>query len=352
MLKELVPPGDTVCVVNCTGLSSGRICIAAVDATGNVSQSLPMPIDIADMKAPDAPTNLTYKTSLKKGLVRLTWTAPEDDDVMYYQVMFANDSTHMFMQVPNRAATRDTVFIDTLAMDVNQKYIYYKVRAVDYSNNEGEFSEVLRVLRPSKIHPQVAHLDSAWQDNYAIHMRWIASEEAQVAKHLVYRRQDSKKEWELIAVCDADSVKEQNNVIYIKDRPAPSADRWCYAIESISYSNVSSGLSLTYSTKFNGYKNLPCPAKLEATFIKDKGETRLAWEVEGQLPEYERWYWCIYRKGKADKTFKFLLSAKKDESRFSDYLLKAGETAQYYITLMMPSVGESRPSNIVEVHSK
>lgn len=353
LTQELINPTDTTVTVNVTGLASGKICIAATDWSGNISQSAPVNIDIADLKAPDAPTNLRYTTDLASGTVRLVWDAPEDDDVMQYQVLFANDSTHMFIPVTSVPSVRDTVFVDTLAMDVNQRYIYYKVKAIDYSTNESPLSEMLQVLRPSHLVPQTCHLDSAWQDKDRLYIRWIASNEAQIRAHYLYRREQGQKDWTLLRILNGDSVKAEGNRIYIEDRPRPSQERWEYAVETMTFSDISSGLSLVYSVKFNGYRQFACPATLQGDFLgTSKNETRLVWDVNGTLPDYDKWYWCIYRKGQKDTRMKFHLTAKKEERDFSDFLLREGEEAEYYITLMMPGVGESLPSNTVKVTYK
>ena len=54
-------------------------------------------------------------------------------------VSLANDTTHTFL-IRNQGGIRETEFIDSMALNVNQKYIYYKVRAVDYSTNIGPWS--------------------------------------------------------------------------------------------------------------------------------------------------------------------------------------------------------------------
>lgn len=351
MLKELVPPTDTTCIINCMGMASGRLVIAAVDTAGNVSQSAMRPIDIADLTPPGAPTNLRYTSSIEDGTIRLVWDAPEDNDILNYQVFVANDTTHMFL---NHATVegRDTVFIDTVSMDVNQKYIYYKVRTTDFSTNQSEFSPVIQVLRPSLVRPQVAHLDSAYQDSSYIHMTWICSNEAQVGRHKVYRRRDIDKDWTLLSVHDGDSVKLQNNRITIADRPRPYKGRWVYAVETFSPFGLSRGPSLGYTAKFDGYKRFPCPAVVEATLVDETLETRLAWDIKGTIPDCDEWYWCVYRKGPSDKEFKFLLSSPQDKLSFSDTLIHHGETAEYFITLIMPAIGESLPSNIVRVKAK
>lgn len=355
MTKDIVAPGDTTILVDVTGLPTGQITIAAIDTAQNVGYGMPHEIRITDLKAPGKPTNLRYDTNAATGEIRLAWDAPEDLDIAHYDLYFANDLTHEFMAVKGTKNLNDTVFVDTVTTTVNQKYIYYKVRAVDFSTNQGEWSDVLQVIRPTAVKPSVAHIDSLWQDD-AVHMRWIVGAEAQMTHHRVYRRTENGRDWTLIADLNADSVKANGFVINVNDRPKPYRGRYEYAVESFvgdAKHEVSSGLSLLVKVRFRGYRNFDCPVTLYGEVTNPaKNETTLAWEVTGQLPDYDNWYYCVYRQGPKDAAPKYLLSAPKGELKFTDFLIRPGETAKYYITVIMPGVGESKPSNIVTVSSK
>ena len=358
LVDKPLAPTDTVVTVDVTNLQTGQLAIAAYDTAHNVSYSIPQILRVSDMKAPEAPKGLKAECRLEPkdsldlplGLITLTWQPVENDDIDYYEVVFANDTTHTFMaRKGGIVAGRDTVFVDTVAVDVNQKYIYYKVRAIDYSTNIGEFSDVLQVVRPSAVPPTVAHIDSTNVSGSGIFMRWIAGSDAQMAYHNVYRRLMSDKEWTVLRRCDADSVKAHNNYIDLFDVPkVNSREEYVYAIESFKYSGISSGLSLQYITRFTGDAVFDTPITLYGGYEEDKHMTRLAWEVN-QLPEGKDWYFCVWRQGPDDERFQFLLSAEPGERDFTDYLLRPGQTAHYYVQIQMEDGRESRPSNIVTI---
>ena len=358
LVDKPLAPTDTVVTVDVTNLQTGQLAIAAYDTAHNVSYSIPQILRVSDMKAPEAPKGLKAECRLEPkdsldlplGLITLTWQPVENDDIDYYEVVFANDTTHTFMaRKGGIVAGSDTVFVDTVAVDVNQKYIYYKVRAIDYSTNIGEFSDVLQVVRPSAVPPTVAHIDSTNVSGSGIFMRWIAGTDQQMAYHNVYRRLMSDKEWTVLRRCDADSVKAHNNYIDLFDVPkVNSREEYVYAIESFNYSGISSGLSLQYITRFTGDAVFDTPITLYGGYEEDKHMTRLAWEVN-QLPEGKDWYFCVWRQGPDDERFQFLLSADPDERDFTDYLLRPGQTAHYYVQIQMEDGRESRPSNIVTI---
>lgn len=340
---------DTVCRIDVTNLVTGDITIAAYDTAQNVSYAIPQLLRVSDMRPPKAPTGLKAKGNAEEGTITLTWNAlDEADDVDYYEIVFANDTTHQFM-TQKHGQTRDTVWTDTISMEANQKYIYYKVRAVDFSQNIGEFSEVLQALRPSNVPPSQAHLDSTAVNGKGIYMRWICGDDEQMAYHYVLRRLESQEEWTLLRVCNGDSVKANKNIIELTDVPKVNSDeQYIYAVESFNYSDVSSGLSLQFCTRFTGEAIFSQPIRLFASFDESQNATRLVWEVDN-VPTGDDWYFCIWRQGEGDDRFKFLLSADAKERDFTDFLLEAGQSAQYYIQIQMEDGRESEPSNIVTI---
>ncbi len=358
LTDSMMSPTDTLCTVNVTGLPTGQLTIAAYDKSNNVSYAIPRIMRIADMQPPHAPQGLRYVSRIENvetgnpvGLIELRWDAIENDDIDYYEIVVANDTTHSFMTQKN-GTVKENCFVDTVALDVNQKYIYYKVRGVDYSTNMGRYSDVIQVIRPSLLPPVVAHLDSSYVDAKGVYMRWIAGGDAQAEYHKIYRRlvdMDKNKKWTLIAVCDADSVRMAGGVMNVFDHPKENSyDEYAYAVESFNYSGISSGLSLQYVTRFTGDPVFALPIRLVGDYDEDSRKTKLAWDVDN-APKGNDWYFCIWRKVPDDERFTFLLSADSDERMFTDRLLRAGETAQYFIQVQMEDGRESEPSNVVTV---
>ncbi len=342
---SLAAPTDTVCTVEVTGLRTGLLVVTAVDLSGNMRHSMPVQIRIEDMVPPAPPQNLRADVN-PDGRVVLHWSAPSDD-IDYYQVAFANDTTHAW-HILSPAGLRDTLFTDTLALDVNQKYIYYKVRAVDYSTNEGAYSDILQVKRPTLVPPTVAHLDSAYVDSEGIHMRWVTGADELMDYHLLWRRLDNEKRWTMVARLDADSVKAAANLVNITDQPPYNREhRYLYAVESFNASAISSGMSLAYSVKRRPPLNVRCTIRLIGDFDRQKGESRLAWEVS-DVSEKD-YYFSVYRLAPGDDLFRAVTTTTKDDTSYSDVLLKPGEEAQFYIKLMTRDGRESRPSEVVTI---
>ena len=342
-------PIDTAIVLDVTGIATGMVAVASVDTAGNVGYSMAQMLRIEDLKAPGVPQNLRAQGNPLEGTITLEWDAPEDLDIDYYEVAYANDTTHRWV-LATEDKLQDTRFVDTVDVTANQKYIYYKVRAIDYSTNEGFYSPVLQVIRPSLMPPAVAHIDSTWVDDDGIHMRWITSAEHFVSHHLVWRRLHTDKEWTLLRVCNADSLADYDYELTLLDKPEYTREaRYDYAIESVNYSGVSSEKSLAYSVRWEGDAVFALPLKLYGEYLSDKEEMRLVWEMPHQPPYKGRWYFCIFRQGPDDDAPRFLISAAKEDRAFSDHLLEPGQQASYFIRVKYADGRQSEDSNTVTV---
>ena len=124
LCEKTLPADAREVKVDVTGLSTGMLVVVAYDEAGNSGYSMPVQLRISDMKAPDAPGNLRAEVSASDGTITLRWDKPADDDVAYYELAYANDTTHHFL-MRNQGQLKDTMYVDTVQMTVNQRYIYY-----------------------------------------------------------------------------------------------------------------------------------------------------------------------------------------------------------------------------------
>lgn len=350
--RQYFGANDTVFTVDVTGLSTGMVTVGAYDEAGNASFAMPTLLRLQDVKAPDAPRNLKAETDAATGTIKLTWEADEDD-IEYFEVAFANDTTHQFMLASTKKSA-EMCFVDTVDTQVNQRYIYYKVRAIDYSTNEGAYTPPFRVQRPSTLVPSQPHIDSTWVNTDGIHMRWGCPDEQQIDEHRLYRRLEHSRSktntWQLIGTFNPDSVRANGNYVEICDVPDYIRDdRYLYAMESVSCNGLTSGKSVAYSVAWAGETVFDWDIDLMGVFEEKAGTTRIAWETDTNLPYKGEWYFCIWRKGPKDNRFKFLMSSAPNDMLHTDYLLQPGEEAQYFVMIQFADGRESTPSNIVTI---
>ena len=357
--SEMIPPTATTYAADVTGLTTGMVTISAFDDSGNESKSFMQLIELRDYKAPDAPDSLRVTIQMpeldslatkkdKWAYAILKWNPCPDDDIAYYDISAANDTTHTFL-LRNQGGIHETEFIDSLALNVNQKYIYYKVRAVDYSTNTGPWSHWIEVERPHISPPTVPHLDtSSHNDKDGMHMEWIVGKDADMKYHVAYRRVGEKGDWQVIGRYDHDSLTAKNYRIIIDDNPAFDREqRYYYSVESHN-SSPFTARSLAVSWLHRGPKVWKVDIKLVGDYFKQKGHTRLVWDT-GKLPLEGDYYYCIYRKGPGEDTFHFVVSVPNSTLEYTDRILQKGESADYYVMIQWRDGRQSTPSNTITV---
>ena len=344
---DLISPNDTTCTLDVTHLTTGAICMTAVDHSGNEGRSLIQMIRLTDYKAPDIPDSLRA-TINADGNILIEWNPCAEDDIAYYDLAFANDTTHTFLQL-NEGGIPDTWYTDSLALNVNQKYIYYKVRAVDYSSNMGLWSPWIQVKRPHITPPTQPHLDrSAHSDAEGMHMEWIVGTDADMDYHVAYRGLSQDGPWEVIGRYDADSLRACGYRITIDDNPPYDREnRYYYYVESFNSSPFTSK-SLAVSWLHAGPKVIKAGIELAGDYDERSRLTKLAWTT-GRLPIDAPYYYCVYRKGPGEDKFKFMISVASDKAEYADNLLGKGETAQYYVLIQWRDGRQSALSNTVTV---
>jgi hypothetical protein len=359
---DLIPPADTTFALDMTGRRTGMMYIAAYDHTGNEARSFVQQIRLTDFKAPGIPENLradvrhidldSDSTALKAkwAFVDIYWQPrPEDDDIDYFDVAFANDTTHTFL-LRNQGGIRQSMFTDSLALNANQRFVYYKVRAVDQSTNVGEWSTWIQVERPHVTPPTEPHLGRSTHDNeHGMNMEWIVGADADMKYHLLYRRLGEGGRRVLVGRYDADSVKANHNIISVSDNPPyVQRGRYYYWMESVNASPFVSR-SLAVSWKHQGPRIIDVEVTLVGSYVKEDNACALGWDADSEkLPEGD-WYWAIFRKGPGQDAFKYHMSAEKESRYYQEYTLEAGETAEYYIRLQFADGRHSPESNSVSV---
>ena len=360
---DLLPVTDTLYTVDVTGMRTGMLYIAAYDDSGNESHSFMQQIRLTDYKAPDPPRGLRativpididtlqQRGDLKAHVV-LTWNPCPDDDIAYYDVAAANDTTHTFITI-NQGGIRENLYTDTLALDANQKYIYYKVRATDFSTNIGLWSPWLQVRRPHLSPPTVPHLYASSHSNErGIHLEWVVGPDEDMKRHLLYRRAGEQGKWQMIGRYDPDSLRLHENTIRVDDNPPYlQTDRYYYYVESVNASPFRSN-SLAVSFNHRGPRVFDIPVKLNASYLPEKNETRLVWELDASKLPGPGGYLCIYRKGPGEQQFTYQRNIPLTETLYIDHQLRQTDVeqqAEYYVHVQYADGRRGQESNVVVV---
>lgn len=345
--NQYVAPTDTMMRVDVTRVSTGMITIAAVDTAGNMGYAMPKLLRVADLKPPSPPTNLKADAQLD-GTILLTWEMADTLDLHYYDVFFANSPDHGFT-LANHQHVYGKSYMDTVAIDANERYIYYCVRGVDWAMNQGQMSDTLRVLRPNAATPSMAHLDTAWVDDRMIHTRWVGGGDEIIGRYEVYRRNEGDRQWQLLRMLDADSVRTLGYVFQIDDTVDPEQRRdYEYAVQTVSLWGLTSGLTPTLTMRLKSNYLVDFPLHLDGTYDALAHATKIAWET-GEAPTSAPYFFCIWRQGPGDDGFNYVTDAPATENIYTDYLLEPGQTAQYRISVRFHDGRKGPTSNTITV---
>lgn len=342
-----VAPTDTMVRIDVTHVSTGMVTIAAVDTAGNMGYAMPRLMRVADLKPPSPPVNLKADAQLD-GTILLTWDMADTLDLQYYDVFFANAPDHEFTKLnPLHVCSRS--YMDTVATDANERYIYYCVRGVDWAQNQGQMSDTLRVLRPNAGVPGMAHLDSMWTDEKMIHTRWVGVGDVVAARYEVYRRAEGAREWTLHRTLDADSVALLNHVFQVDDAIGPTDGRaYEYAVQTVSLWGLTSGLTPVLTVRMPTSNVVDFKLKLEGIFDADGEESKLVWKAEA-APVSSPYFFCIWRKGPHDDGFGYVTDVPAGESFYSDRNLEPGESAEFRVSVRFRDGRQGPTSNTVRI---
>lgn len=347
LTNQYIAPTDTMVRVDVTHVSTGMVTIAAVDTAGNMGYAMPRLMRVADLKPPSAPTNLQADAQLD-GTIMLTWDMADTLDLRNYDVFFANSLDHHFVKA-NSGPVYSRSYMDTVAVDANERYIYYFVRGMDWNTNQGLHSDTLRVLRPNSETPSMAHLDTMWVDDKMIHIRWIGGGDEVISHYNVYRRKSGDEEWTLLHTLEGDSVKANGYVFQIDDAVEPDLHRgYEYTVQTVSLWGIESELTPVLTARLTGSRMIDFPLTLEGVYDVASKETKIAWDA-GTSPINNPYFFCIYRKGPHDDGFNYITDAPPTERMYIDHLLKPGETAQYRLSVRFEDGRKGPVSNIITV---
>ncbi|SEM66250.1 hypothetical protein SAMN04488505_105335 [Chitinophaga rupis] len=165
---------------------SNYFTITAVALEGESSTSFPVLVQPVDSIPPVAPTGLTG-TIDSTGVVKLSWAANTEKDILGYKVFRANmageEAAALVDSVWMRTTFRDSVGIQSL----NSK-VYYQVTALDKRYNQSPPSAVFELKKPDVIPPTSPVLTGYKVANDIVYLTWIPSTDKDIAQQVLYRK--------------------------------------------------------------------------------------------------------------------------------------------------------------------
>lgn len=190
---ELTPeplPADARSFVDttCNELLNNYYFIGVFDKEGNVNVCMPQYGTIIDSVPPAAPVGLRGSIDTA-GVVTLSWNLGREPDLKGYFVHYSNNDRHTFINVTD-FHLEDTVWRDTIPLNVLTETIHYKVVAIDHRSNYSPYSEMITLRKPDRVPPASPVFVKSVSKKDGIEIEWYNSSSVDVEYHLLLRRSD------------------------------------------------------------------------------------------------------------------------------------------------------------------
>lgn len=250
-------------------LSTNYFTITAIGKQGSNRTSFPMLVQPVDSIPPAKPVGLKGVID-SLGVVKLTWTANKEKDLLGYRIYKGNTAQEEFTQItvsPHESiAYDDKVQIKNL----NPK-VYYKIIAVDNRYNMSDFSEVLVIKKPDVIPPTSPIFSDFEIKEGAVFLEWVNSQSEDVVSHQLYRKENDQKDWTLI-------LDTKNKEEKFQDKTVVEGNTYRYAIFAKDESNLTSKASPEVAMFVPKYSVMPAVKGFFAQANKTANTIDLSWE--------------------------------------------------------------------------
>ncbi len=290
--------------------------------TMRATQDLPSAVASASFRntlPPSPPSGLTAKP--EEDGIRLNWDSSAEADLFGYYV-YRSTNTSDSMQVVSRAISDTTTFFDdSEELDGRTNYVY-KVKAVNMSELESEYSN-RAVARPDRIvrPPTPTGIDGyAEQQRIRLFWRDQKRRDGAVKGYHVYRHQNRVNQFpdgESASIQAEQTGFERINSELITstsydDREVRSGENYYYSISTVDHFGVESGLSTPKRLTTESAALRP-PSQVSARVVTGGIEVRWNRTMQENVEEYQ-----IYRRERGQDTPSLVGSVSAETTRFTD----------------------------------
>ena len=188
--KDFVPivahiAPDARKVVYTNAQAQNYLSIAAIAKNGEETVSFPVFVQPVDSFPPLSPVNLQGKIDTL-GVVRLTWQANVEKDLLGYRVFRSYTKEGQLFSL-NDVAFAKNEYVDTIDVKNLNRKVYYAVAALDNRYNQSARTPVIEIEKPSLVPPTAPVFSSFSSTSSGVVLQWINSTAADVDKTYLYR---------------------------------------------------------------------------------------------------------------------------------------------------------------------
>jgi fibronectin type 3 domain-containing protein len=249
--------------------STNYFTITAMGKQGSNRTSFPMLVQPVDSIPPAKPVGLKGVID-SLGVVKLTWTANKEKDLLGYRIYKGNTAQEEFTQI-TVSPHESIVYEDKVQIKNLNPKVYYKIIAVDNRYNMSDFSEVLIIKKPDVIPPTSPIFSDFEIKESAVFLEWVNSQSEDVVSHQLYRKENDQKDWTLI-------LDTKNKEEKYQDKTVIEGNTYRYAIFAKDESNLTSKASPEVAMFVPKYSVMPAIKGFFAQANKTTNTIDLSWE--------------------------------------------------------------------------
>lgn len=173
---------------------------------GKALSSMPVFVMGQDTIPPAIPEVLSALVD-EKGIVNLTWKKNIEPDLWGYRVYIANFKEDEFSLLTANPIL-DTLFKDTVNLNLGLENIYYMIHAADKRNNMSAFTDTIRLSLPDILPPASPVLMQLTQKKDTVIVQWVNSPSKDLKLQHLYRREfEGDPSWIKVATFDSSYIK-------------------------------------------------------------------------------------------------------------------------------------------------
>lgn len=258
--------------------------VVAVDTSKNLAASAAYPGYLTDTVPPAAPVGVAGAID-SMGVVKLHWAANRETDLKGYKVYFAYGVKDQYEQVTHAIVT-DTIFTDTVSEKSLNRKVFYRVVAVDSTNNHSAYSAAA-VLKKVKVVPPSAPVAGSFSVNgRQVSVEWIESRSEGAKGYEIARQTETggyktigrlAQDWGKRSLTFTDTVAANRNYYYIA--------------RTIDSTGVASDWSVALHVLWHAADSLAAPTGFQAKADVKSHKVRLLW----QYKDTGDYFFVVYR---------------------------------------------------------
>lgn len=304
--------------------------LGAISSEGDTAFSFPFLAQLQDNTPPPVPQNIAGIIDTN-GIVKISWSAVNDENLKGYRVFRCNTLREEFVEVTDTVIP-GTAFVDTITLQTLTRDVFYSVRSVDHVWNNSDFSKSVKLKRPDKIAPVVPIVKAIYHTDSTVVLQWINSSSDDLASKKLMRTAGGKST-ELKTFAGRDT-----STTFI-DATAEAGVKYIYSLVIADSSGNRSVLNfpeMNFSPRVR-----PALKNFTATPDLEKRVIALKWDLPNQAVDR-----VIIYKGKEGEAIRSFKTLSGTNTGYIDNQLYPGNVYVYRIKVYMKDGSESKLSEV------